>query len=124
MHMCYICGKEYGSKSISIHEGQCLKKFQDQQALLPPEQRKRAPQRPSLGASEGGMSLEERNAMAKQAYEEQVMAACPGCGRTFAGQDRLDVHVKGCTAAKELKQQQGGGMRECMVPGGSGGVDL
>jgi hypothetical protein len=35
--MCYICGKEFGSTSLAIHEVQCLKKFQDQQALLPVE---------------------------------------------------------------------------------------
>jgi DNA polymerase III delta prime subunit len=40
MHMCYICGKEFGSKSLVIHEVQCLKKFQEQQALLPVEHRK------------------------------------------------------------------------------------
>ena len=40
MHMCYICGKEFGSTSLAIHEVQCLKKFQDQQALLPVEHRK------------------------------------------------------------------------------------
>ena len=107
------------SNSISIHETQCLKKFSDQQALLPPEQRKCAPSRPSLGSS-GHVTVEEKNALARQAYEEQVMAACPGCGRTFSGQDRLDIHVKGCDAAKELRKQSGG-MRECMVPGGAGG---
>uniref|UniRef100_A0A2I2YS77 C2HC/C3H-type domain-containing protein n=1 Tax=Gorilla gorilla gorilla TaxID=9595 RepID=A0A2I2YS77_GORGO len=25
--VCYICGREYGTKSISIHEPQCLKKM-------------------------------------------------------------------------------------------------
>ena len=102
--------------SISIHEGQCLKKFEDQQALLPPEQRKTAPRRVSPGAP--GVSREERNAEARRAYEEQVMVACPGCGRTFSGQDRLDIHMKGCDAAKGQRQGGGPGMRECMVPEG------
>lgn len=119
MYVCYLCGKEYGSKSISIHEAQCVKKFEDQQAALPREERKRVPSRPCLG--ESAASLEERNTMAKQAYEEQVMVACAGCGRTFNGQDRVDMHMKGCDAAKELIQAAGGGMRECMVPGGVGG---
>ena len=65
-----------------------------------------------------GLSREERNAQAKQAYEEQVMVGCPGCGRTFSGQDRLDIHMRGCDAAKGLRQ---GSTRECMVPAGTGG---
>ena len=36
MCLCYICGKEFGSQSITIHEGQCAKKYQSQQELLPP----------------------------------------------------------------------------------------
>ena len=107
-----------GRSSISIHEGQCLKKFEDQQALLPPEQRKAAPRRVPQEAP--GVSREERNAEARRAYEEQVMVACPGCGRTFSGQDRLDVHMKGCDAAKVQRQGGGSGVRECMVPEGAG----
>ena len=64
-----------GGNSITIHEGQCLKKFQDQQALLPPEQRRAAPSRLTTDAP--GLSREERNAQEKQAYEEQVMVGCP-----------------------------------------------
>jgi hypothetical protein len=33
---CYICGKEFGTKSIGIHEAQCSNKFEAQQQLLPP----------------------------------------------------------------------------------------
>ena len=110
-----------GAGSISIHETQCLKKFHDQQAALPAEERKRAPTRPSMGGAGGASaSLEERNALAKQAYEDQVMVRCEGCQRTFSGQDRLEIHMRGCDAAKALKQGAGG-MRECMVPGGSAG---
>jgi hypothetical protein len=34
--VCYICGKEYGTQSISIHETQCAQKFAAQQELLSP----------------------------------------------------------------------------------------
>jgi hypothetical protein len=44
--------------------------------------------------------LAARNAILQKTYEEQVMVACAGCGRTFSGQDRLDVHMRGCKAAK------------------------
>ena len=108
-----------GASSISIHEAQCLKKFEEQQALLPAEQRRAAPSRMSVDTV--GLSREERNAKAREAYEEQVMVACVGCGRTFSGQDRLEVHMRGCDAAKGARQGSTSGTRECMVPGGSGG---
>ena len=96
MLLCYICGKEFGSKSLAIHEPQCAAKFEAEQALLPEGQRKGLPSRPSVA----GTSLEERNAAAQQVYEAQVMVGCPGCGRTFSGQDRLDVHMRGCKESK------------------------
>ena len=56
-----------GASSISIHEAQCLKKFEEQQALLPAEQRRAAPSRMSVDTV--GLSREERNAKAREAYE-------------------------------------------------------
>ena len=41
--VCYICGREYGSKSISIHEPQCLKKFESENRKLPVSERKPLP---------------------------------------------------------------------------------
>ena len=43
--VCYICGREYGSKSISIHEPQCLKKFELENRKLPISERKPLPQK-------------------------------------------------------------------------------
>ena len=34
--LCYICGKEFGTQSISIHEKQCKSKYEQQQDHLPP----------------------------------------------------------------------------------------
>jgi hypothetical protein len=34
--VCYICGKEFGTQSIGIHEAQCAQKFEAQQLLLAP----------------------------------------------------------------------------------------
>jgi hypothetical protein len=72
------------------------------------------------GAGGASASLEQRNALVKQAYEQQVMVRCEGCQRTFSGQERLEIHMRGCDAAKALKQGAGD-MRECMVPGGAAG---
>ena len=95
MYVCYICGQEYGSKSLPIHEAQCRRKFEQQQAQLPVEQRRGVLSRASV---DGEGSVEERNARARAAYEEHVMVGCKGCGRTFSGEDRLQVHMRGCGA--------------------------
>jgi len=46
MILCYICGEKFGSKSISIHEPQCLKKWQVENDKLPKRQRQPEPKKP------------------------------------------------------------------------------
>jgi hypothetical protein len=48
MVVCYICGREYGTKSISIHEPQCLKKWHNENNLLPKELRRPEPKKPEV----------------------------------------------------------------------------
>lgn len=50
---CYICGQMYGSKSIGIHEPQCLKKWRIRNDQLPPEQRTPEPVKAKPVASSG-----------------------------------------------------------------------
>ncbi|VDL96206.1 unnamed protein product [Schistocephalus solidus] len=58
--ICYICGREYGTMSIGIHEPQCLTKWSIQNSRLPANQRLKAPVRPIIGANRDG-SDELRN---------------------------------------------------------------
>ena len=37
--VCYICGRQFGTKSLPIHEKACLKKFEQEQAQLEPHLR-------------------------------------------------------------------------------------
>ena len=46
--ICYICGREYGTKSIAIHEPQCLKKWHNENNLLPKELRRSEPKKPEV----------------------------------------------------------------------------
>lgn len=46
--VCYICGREYGTKSIAIHEPQCLKKWHNENNLLPKELRRPEPKKPEV----------------------------------------------------------------------------
>jgi len=38
--VCYICGRQFGSASLPIHQKQCMERWHLEQAKLPPEQRR------------------------------------------------------------------------------------
>eukprot|EP00547_Thalassionema_nitzschioides_P010699 CAMPEP_0194260902 /NCGR_PEP_ID=MMETSP0158-20130606/45748_1 /TAXON_ID=33649 /ORGANISM="Thalassionema nitzschioides, Strain L26-B" /LENGTH=891 /DNA_ID=CAMNT_0039001007 /DNA_START=62 /DNA_END=2738 /DNA_ORIENTATION=+ len=113
-YVCYICGREYGSTSIDIHEKQCLELFKKQQELLPPNERKDLPAKPAF---EKASSREDRNRMARQVYESLIKETCPGCQRTFNGKEKLEKHMKGCEEAKKWEGSHKG-IRECIIPAG------
>lgn len=46
--VCYICGREFGTKSISIHEPQCLQKWHNENNQLPPKMRRPEPKKPEV----------------------------------------------------------------------------
>ena len=52
--VCYICGREFGSQSVSIHEPQCLKKWQAENDRLPKSQRRKPPVKPEIFPSISG----------------------------------------------------------------------
>lgn len=84
---CYVCGRMFGSRSLPIHQKQCLKKRKLEQSRLPKHLRtplkKPAPQ---------GAQNDDDAAFA--AWKESL-APCPHCGRTFQP-DRLVVHLRSC----------------------------
>ena len=51
--VCYICGREFGSKSISIHEPQCMKKWHIENDKLPRNLRRPEPVKPQVQAISG-----------------------------------------------------------------------
>ena len=44
--ICYICGRQFGSKSIDIHEPQCLEKWRAENEKQPKELRRPEPVKP------------------------------------------------------------------------------
>ena len=50
--VCYLCGREYGSASISIHEKQCLKKWQTSEARKTHEKSKSAKEKKTTGTKQ------------------------------------------------------------------------
>ncbi|KAL4227285.1 hypothetical protein ACF0H5_012731 [Mactra antiquata] len=94
--VCYICGREFGTKSISIHEPQCLEKWKVQNAKLPPGQRRPEPKKPEVRTI-GAKGTYDVEAMNEAAYQSAMsnLVPCGNCGRTF-NPDRLAVHQRSC----------------------------
>ncbi|KAK9307278.1 hypothetical protein QLX08_002308 [Tetragonisca angustula] len=97
---CYICGKDFGSTSIAIHEPQCLKKWHVENQKLPPGQRRREPERPEIiytRDSETGDTTIDLAAMAEASWKSHLsqLVPCKHCGRTF-NPDRVSVHERSC----------------------------
>jgi hypothetical protein len=44
--LCYICGRKYGTKSIGLHEPQCLEKWHVENDQLPRHMRRKSPVKP------------------------------------------------------------------------------
>ena len=95
--VCYICGREFGTKSISIHEPQCLKKWKVENDKLPKHMKRALPTKPDMLPSLSGNGEQDRERMNLLAYEsaKQQLVPCKNCGRTFLP-DRLMVHLKSC----------------------------
>ncbi|KAM5261952.1 zinc finger protein 475 isoform 2-T3 [Hipposideros larvatus] len=94
--VCYICGREYGTKSIAIHEPQCLKKWHNENNLLPKELRRPEPKKPEVStiSAKGFYDLEALNEAA-WTRAQSLLVPCHICGRTFLP-DRLIVHQRSC----------------------------
>ncbi|KAJ8924138.1 hypothetical protein NQ315_006922 [Exocentrus adspersus] len=86
---CYLCGREFGTASLSLHEPKCLEKWERENATLPPHLRRKPPPKP-----DHSVSKEEWNKVAWEA-SQSTLAPCQNCGRTFYP-DRLLVHQRSC----------------------------
>ncbi|EFP04095.1 hypothetical protein GCK72_023142 [Caenorhabditis remanei] len=99
---CFICGRQFGSKSIAIHEPQCLKKWHAENEKLPKSKRRAAPVKPDAVIGNDG----EVDAVATNEVlwknSQGLMVECEHCGRKF-NEDRLSVHQRSCTAENPAK---------------------
>ncbi|KAH7726150.1 hypothetical protein AAVH_06338 [Aphelenchoides avenae] len=99
---CYICGRQFGSKSIDIHQPQCLKKWHLENNKLPKSRRRPEPVMPQIIRTAGGkIDQDATNAAMYEAAQAQLVK-CEYCGRSFAP-DRLVVHNRSCTAENPAK---------------------
>ncbi|NXO74736.1 ZN474 protein, partial [Sitta europaea] len=94
--VCYICGREFGSHSIAIHEPKCLEKWRIENSQLPKHLRRPEPRKPEAltGSAKGFYDLDALNEAAWTSAQAQLVP-CDICGRTFLP-DRLIVHQRSC----------------------------
>ena len=98
---CYICGRDFGSTSVAIHEPQCLKKWHVENDKLPPSQRRKEPQRPEViytrDPETGNAVQADTAAMAEASWKSHLrqLIPCKHCGRTF-NPDRVNIHERSC----------------------------
>ena len=103
--ICYICGREFGTKSIGIHEPQCMKKWEVQNNKLPKGKRQSRPVKPvefdmsfSTNPKERQAQIERLNDASNVAAQENLVP-CKHCQRTFQA-SRIEKHESICTNVK------------------------
>ncbi|XP_046752841.1 cactin [Diprion similis] len=100
---CYICGRDFGSTSIAIHEPQCLRKWNIENDKLPPSQRREQPEKPDIVfTSEGDCDF---IATFHRIWENHLnsLKPCRTCGRTFRN-DALLKHEPHCNGSYYKKR--------------------
>ncbi|XP_020289993.1 zinc finger protein 474-like [Pseudomyrmex gracilis] len=97
---CYICGRDFGTNSIAIHEPQCLKKWHVENNKLSPSRRRKEPQKPEIVYTQDpqtGNRVVDQAATAEANWMSHLsqLVPCKHCGRTF-NPDRVNIHEKSC----------------------------
>ena len=85
---CFLCGRDFGRRSITIHLAVCRRKWAAEQARLPEDAPRRPePEEPRLlarllaGEELTAEKLEEHNAEAATIWSREVLVSCENCGR-------------------------------------------
>jgi len=110
---CYICGRDFGSRSIGIHVPKCQQKWETEQEKLPKKERRPLPTAPEnfdkvVSGEIKGKDLVKMNQKAFDDYNETALESCQFCGRTFLPK-ALEFHRKACTEENPMLKQKGPG---------------
>jgi hypothetical protein len=115
--ICYICGREYGTKSLEIHLKTCKLKFLNNEGIdpnsknarnslpNPPENIEEILEKCSIGESIGSNLLENFNKNSQKIYNEISLKKCLGCNRTF-NKEALEVHLRSCKNGQVAKEKE------------------
>eukprot|EP00668_Euglena_longa_P012127 GGOE01014554.1.p1 GENE.GGOE01014554.1~~GGOE01014554.1.p1 ORF type:complete len:751 (-),score=111.63 GGOE01014554.1:432-2684(-) len=95
--VCSLCGQQFGTASLPIHQAQCYKKQLVQWEGADPTTRGPKPRDPATVPVP--TSLAGANDFNDQAFNQfqENLSGCPNCGRKFLP-DRLQVHMRSCHA--------------------------
>ncbi|XP_054712305.1 zinc finger protein 474-like isoform X2 [Uloborus diversus] len=106
---CYVCGRNYGSWVLPMHEQQCIRKWRRENNKLPDDEKEDEPQKVTT-QEEDVASLIELGDNAWESHLQQLVP-CPQCSRTFFP-DRLKVHERSCKGpspvARRPRSNKGG----------------
>ena len=85
---CYICGRDFGTKSVGIHLPSCKKKWEAEQEKLPRKERRPVPTAPQdfdkvVKGEVKGKDLAKINQKAFDEHNESALESCQFCGRWF-----------------------------------------
>lgn len=109
---CYICGRDFGSRSIGIHLPSCTKKWEQEQEKLPKKERRPLPTAPVdfdkvVKGEVKGKALAKINQQAADEFNEAALEPCAFCGRTFLP-TALAHHKSACTEEKPMAKKAPG----------------
>jgi len=109
---CYICGRDFGSRSIGIHLPSCTKKWEQEQEKLPKKERRPLPTAPTdfdkvVKGEITGKALAKVNQKAADEFNEAALEACQWCGRTFLPKPLIH-HKAACTEEKPMARKAPG----------------
>jgi len=105
--VCYICGRAFGTASISIHVPQCAKKYENEQLSKPKSERRPLPQAPAAlpaGGSYTHEHIDAFNEAASRQYKDTACISCEYCGRNFKDDRTLQIHHRSCSSDRPAKK--------------------
>eukprot|EP00803_Ostreobium_quekettii_P011182 evm.model.scf_2885.1 EVM.evm.TU.scf_2885.1 scf_2885:6075-7782(+) len=118
-YTCYLCGQQYGSRSLHIHIPQCQKMWEEREAQKPDKRERRpvpeAPPEMSEPLPSKGNLIDEFNNKMADYWNRASLVGCPTCGRTFRP-EALERHASSC------KGESPGGRRTSVSPGKGPGM--
>ncbi|XP_052132048.1 zinc finger protein 474-like, partial [Frankliniella occidentalis] len=87
---CFVCGREFGTASLPLHEPQCIQRWTLQNTKLPPQWQRSLPEKPV-----GPITIDDWNKFAWDSSKRADSVQCPNCLRRFCP-DRINSHERVC----------------------------
>ena len=93
--MCHLCGQQFGTASLQIHQKACAQKYERERGRPAPERSAGCGEDRVIKPGSTAREVEEFNDAAYAAWSADL-EPCPHCSRKFLP-DRLAVHVRSCS---------------------------